>query len=102
MEVNFDEMMKQNKEEILKSNEYLRIEILIGKGNDLPYAVCKSQASVKEIAIGIKTMEEMKQALIQNNPLVLEALKKTKIVETFVKDSEKEGLTKLKRKGNKC
>ena len=99
MEVNFDEMQKQNKKEILKSNKYVKIEILIGKGNDLPYANCQvSKASDNEVAIAIKTMEEIKKALIQRNPLLLFALETIKVDETFIKDSRKEGFTKVRRK----
>ena len=90
-------MMKQNKEAILESGRYVHLEILIGKNNELPYShiECK-KAGAEELAILIRNMEEAKKAIIEKDPLTLIALSKTKVKQTIVKDSDKEGYSIMK------
>lgn len=95
MEVDIEEMLKQQKEEILKSGKYVQVEILVGKNtNPLCHVECK--ASTFELAHAIKTMEETKKAIIKKDPNVLLALKCIDYKETIVKDSREEGFEKMK------
>lgn len=97
IEVNFEELAEQNKELILKSGKFAHAEILIGKDNDLPYAQFNTQeAGLIEIAMLIKTMEEMVNAIINKEPLVLKALDAISINKTIITTAGEDGYQIMK------
>ena len=59
-------LMEQNREVILKSNKYLRIEIVVGKDNPLPYVTmdCKEISPYQEGIIAISCMKEIIKFLL--------------------------------------
>lgn len=62
MEFNVEELMKQRKEEILKSGKYVRCEIVVGCDDDIPYMNLEATGvGIKQILrllAGIKTIKD--------------------------------------------
>lgn len=69
MEIDFNELQKQRKEEIIKSGNYCKAEIVIGKNENMPIAQIEvEKISSKEVALLMGTMKEMIVALAKKDP----------------------------------
>lgn len=69
MEIDFSELQKQRKEEIIKSGNYCKAEIVIGKNDNMPIAQIEvEKISSKEVALLMGTMKEMIVALAKKDP----------------------------------
>lgn len=70
MEIDFSELQKQRKEEIIKSGNYCKAEIVIGKNDNMPIAQIEvEKISSKEVALLMGTMKEMIVALAKKRSI---------------------------------
>ena len=86
MKIDKEEFIKQNKDGIIQSGEYIKVEIVVGEGNPVPYAnavvnnvssesVCKTILSMEEM---IKTLEHrFPECIILKRLLAVEDLGST-------------------------
>lgn len=76
IEVDISGYEEQRKEEILKTGEYGRVEIVVGMDNDPYISSDINDISEEQIAIMIISLEEVIKAYKGFSPEVVESLKK--------------------------
>ena len=92
MEVDIRELSEQRKKEILKSGKYVKIEILIGIDDDIPYSNCHfKECTPFELARAVKCMEELGKVIKKQEPIINLILPKLEISKSYIKDSREKG-----------
>ena len=90
MEIDFNELQKQRKEEILKSGKYCKAEIIIGKCDNMPIAHIEvEKVSSKEVALLMGTMKEMIVSLAKKDPAAYYIFQNMKFDNTTVIEEER-------------
>lgn len=78
MQIDEKELMLQLKEDIIKSQKYVRIEVVVGKCEEysMPYATLETrQVSTNEVASAIASVRAMCDQLVKESPQLEECLK---------------------------
>lgn len=71
MEFNVEELMEQRKEEILKSGEYVRCEIVVGCDKDMPYMNLEATGvSLKEMMKLLACIKTIKDSVYEKHPFL--------------------------------
>lgn len=89
MYVDFEELSKQKKEQILKSGQYCSMEVIIGKNDRSPIMnICVEQVGSKEIALLMLTMKDAIVQLAKKDPLAYHIFQNSKIESTLVEKDD--------------
>lgn len=95
MEFNVEELMKQRKEEILKSGKYVRCEIIVGCDEDMPYMNLEATGvSLKEMMKLLACIKTIKDSVCEKHPVlkfvgkIVDEIDIDAIVHDVLKDEE--------------
>lgn len=70
MQINIPEYEKQKRESILDSEQYVRMEVLIGKEDNIPVVTLEARkVTSKEMAYLITSLKETIKTIIKKDPM---------------------------------
>lgn len=70
MQVNIPEYEKQKRESILSSGQYAKMEVIIGKNDNLPVVILEARkVTSKEMAYLITSLKQTMEVIIKQDPI---------------------------------
>jgi hypothetical protein len=76
MEINYEELKKQYREDIIASGEYIECNILIAKNSNEPFTDVKvRKVSSMEVAELLVCFDELKKAFAKKDPIAFQIYK---------------------------
>lgn len=97
MQLDFEELCKQAKENALNSKEYVKIEIVVGKHEEIPFIHYEMRAGIMEEVKALTFLKELYRTVLEKEPWLEPFIETFNIKKSIIKDSEKEDLDIIER-----